>query len=314
MSNVTGLDSKAIVMYSGKYYATCALGGAVACGLTHALVTPLDLVKCRKQVDKNIYKSNTDGWSKIVKNEGGFRALYTGVGPTLIGYSMQGATKYGFYEYFKKTYSDLAGPENAIKYKDAIFLAGSASAEFFADMALVPMETVKVRMQTTFPPFANGVVSGVNGVIAKDGAGALFKSLPSLWGRQIPYTMMKFWSFEATVAKIYASLGKPKDEYNKLQQLGVSAVAGYIAGVFCAVVSHPADTMVSKLNAPDKAGVAKPTVGSIYSEIGFGGLWAGLGTRIIMVGTLTALQWLIYDTFKVAAGLPTTGSVAKEEK
>lgn len=25
---------------------------------------------------------------------------------------------------------------------------------------------------------------------------SLFKSLPSLWGRQIPYTMMKFWSFE----------------------------------------------------------------------------------------------------------------------
>ena len=54
----------------------------------------------------------------------------TGVGPTLLGYSMQGAAKYGLYEYFKKTYADLAGPENAIKYKDAIFLAGSASAEF----------------------------------------------------------------------------------------------------------------------------------------------------------------------------------------
>lgn len=72
--------------------------------------------------------------------------------------------------------------------------------------------------------------------------------------------------------------------YNKLEQLGVSATAGYIAGVFCAVVSHPADTMVSKLNAPIKPGQAKPSVGSIYSEIGFGGLWAGLGTRIFMIG------------------------------
>lgn len=106
---------------------------------------------------------------------------------------MQGAAKYGFYEFFKKTYSDMAGPENAVKYKDAIFLAGSASAEFLADMALVPMETVKVRIQTTFPPFASGAVSGLNKVVATEGAGALFKSLPSLWGRQIPYTMMKFW-------------------------------------------------------------------------------------------------------------------------
>ncbi|GAA5945615.1 uncharacterized protein JCM15063_001079, partial [Sporobolomyces koalae] len=143
---------------------------------------------------------------------------------------------------------------------------------------------------------------------------SLFKSLPSLWSRQIPYTMMKFWSFEATVAAIYDFIDKPKASYNKLEQLGVSATAGYIAGVFCAVVSHPADTMVSKLNAPLKAGEAKPTVGSIYSQIGFSGLWAGLGTRIFMIGTLTALQWLIYDSFKVAVGLPTTGSAPAPEK
>lgn len=164
---------------------------------------------------------------------------------------------------------------------------------------------------------------------------SLFKSLPSLWGRQIPYTMMKFWSFEATVAAIYNFLGKPKDQYNKVQQLGVSAAAGYFAGIFCAVVSHPADTCVSseppsnihqgatatdlanfspsaELNAPLKPGQAKPTLGSIYAEIGFGGLWSGLGTRIFMVGTLTALQWLIYDTFKVTMGLPTTGSAAPD--
>jgi solute carrier family 25 phosphate transporter 3 len=47
----------------------------VACGATHALVTPLDLVKCRKQVDKNLYKGNMDGWSKIYKTEGGIKGL-----------------------------------------------------------------------------------------------------------------------------------------------------------------------------------------------------------------------------------------------
>ncbi|SCZ98811.1 BZ3500_MvSof-1268-A1-R1_Chr3-1g05636 [Microbotryum saponariae] len=296
------VDSGKIELYSGKYYYTCALGGAVACGATHALVTPLDLVKCRKQVDKNLYKSNMDGWTKIMKTEGGFKGLYTGVGPTLLGYSMQGAAKYGFYEYFKKTYADMAGPENAVKYKDAIYLAGSASAEFFADIALVPMETVKVRMQTTFPPFASGALNGVNKQIS------LFKSLPSLWSRQIPYTMMKFWSFEGFVQAIYARIPKPRSECTKLEQLGVSAAAGYAAGVFCAIVSHPADTMVSKLNAPLAPGAAKLTVGTIYKDIGFSGLWGGLGTRIIMIGTLTALQWLIYDTFKVTMGLPTTGA------
>ena len=35
---------------SGTYYAYCGLGGLLSCGITHTMVTPLDLVKCRLQV------------------------------------------------------------------------------------------------------------------------------------------------------------------------------------------------------------------------------------------------------------------------
>lgn len=38
----------------------------------------------------------------------------------------------------------MAGEELAKKYQSAIYLAGSASAEFFADIALCPFEAVKV--------------------------------------------------------------------------------------------------------------------------------------------------------------------------
>lgn len=43
----------------------------------------------------------------------------------------------------------MAGPENAKKYQTGIFLAGSASAEFFADIGLCPFEAVKVRAVTS---------------------------------------------------------------------------------------------------------------------------------------------------------------------
>jgi solute carrier family 25 phosphate transporter 3 len=33
----------------------------MACGLTHTAVTPLDLVKCRRQVDSKMYKGNFEG-------------------------------------------------------------------------------------------------------------------------------------------------------------------------------------------------------------------------------------------------------------
>merc|ERR1712203_1306904 len=75
------------------------------------------------------------------------------------------------------------------------------------------------------------------------------KSLVPLWGRQIPYTMMKFACFERTVEALYAYVvPKPRDQCSKSEQLVVTFAAGYIAGVFCAIVSHPADTLVSYMN------------------------------------------------------------------
>lgn len=293
-------------------------------------MTPLDLVKTRRQVDSKLYTSNFQAWGKIYRAEG-FRGIMTGWSPTFFGYSAQGAFKYGWYEYFKKTYSDMAGPEAAHNNKTAIYLAASASAEFLADMALCPFEAVKVRMQGTIPNPYQGTFHGINTITGKEGYAGLYKGLYPLWGRQIPYTMMKFASFETIVEKIYDRLPGQKSDYGKAAQTGVSFTGGYLAGILCAIVSHPADVMVSKLNAYRQPGEAFGKVmGRIYGEIGFGGLWNGLPVRIVMIGTLTGLQWMIYvsfwrhfeffltgvhsqtnillqDYFKIFMGLPTTG-------
>lgn len=82
---------------------------------------------------------------------------------------MQGAFKYGGYEYFKKFYSDLAGEDVAHRYKTLLYLSASASAEIIADIALCPFEAVKVRMQTTIPPFASGTFTGISTITGKEG-------------------------------------------------------------------------------------------------------------------------------------------------
>lgn len=62
-------------------------------------------------------------------------------------------------------------------------------------------------------------------------------------------TMMKFASFETIVEMIYKhAVPTPKDQCSKPLQLGISFAGGYVAGVFCAIVSHPADNLVSFLN------------------------------------------------------------------
>lgn len=101
--------------------------------------------------------------------------------------------------------------------------------------------------------------------------------------------MMKFASFENIVAAIYNYLPGTKDDYGKGAQTAVAFSGGYLAGILCAIVSHPADVMVSKLNANRTAGEAfGAAMGRIYKDIGFGGLWNGLPVRIVMIVSDTA--------------------------
>lgn len=97
-----------VVYGSGEYYAKCAFGGLLSCGITHTAVVPLDLVKCRIQVDPGKYKSIGTGFKVTVAEEGA-RGLTKGWFPTLIGYSIQGVGKFGFYELFKILYGNALG-------------------------------------------------------------------------------------------------------------------------------------------------------------------------------------------------------------
>jgi solute carrier family 25 phosphate transporter 3 len=105
-------------------------------------------------------------------------------------------------------------------------------------------------MQTAEPgTFPTSTAAGFNFIKSKDGNAGFYRGIKPLWGRQIPYTIVKFVAFEKIVAYFYANVfTKPKSEYSKATQLAITFMSGYAAGVFCAVVSHPADTMVSIMN------------------------------------------------------------------
>lgn len=239
----------------------------------------------------------------IIKEEGA-SAIFKGWLPTFLGYSAQGMFKYGLYEYFKDLYSNLAGEEASKKYKGIIWLAGSASAEVFADIALCPMEMIKVKVQTSAPgtwPTQFGLAARMM-IVRSSETRFPFGSIVPLWSRQIPYTMAKFFCFEGISEQFYTRVfTAPRETYSATTRLGITFASGYLAGVVCAVVSHPADTLVSLLSSPANRG---RSLAAVAADFGYVNLATrGLGTRILMLGTLTGFQWWIYDGVKTALGL-----------
>jgi solute carrier family 25 phosphate transporter 3 len=302
----TKTDAPAAQLSGAQLYSRFALAGAICCSVTHGALTPVDVVKTRIQLDPVTYNNGMiGGFKKVVQSEGA-GALLTGVGPTFAGYFLQGAFKFGGYEFFKQQSINYLGYENASKYRTGVYLASSAMAEFFADIALCPLEATRIRLVSE-PTFASGLVSGFGKMLKTEGVGAFYAGFGPILFKQIPYTMAKFVVYEKVAEAVYSMY--PKKNMSDGLQTTVNLGSGLVAGFAAAIVSQPADTMLSKINKtkglPGEGTTTRLI--KIAKELGLKGSYTGIGARLFMVGTLTAFQFAIYGDVKKALGA--TGGV-----
>lgn len=254
---------------------------------------------------------------RIVAGEGA-AALLTGFGPTAVGYLVQGGGKFFGYEYFKKRYIDLVGGlDNATSHRTAIYLGSSASAEFFADIALCPLEATRIRLVSQ-RGFATGLASGFMRLAREEGLRGFYSGFVPLLFKQVPYAIGQFSVHEAANEAIYRAMGpERKARLTHLQSTGVELSSGVVAGVAAAVLSHPADTLLSAMNK----GAGNPKQGVLSRMFTLAGefgpkrlLLTGLGPRIFMTCGLVAGQFVIYAQCKALVGAPPSIEIHKEEK
>jgi len=278
-------------------YSRFALAGAICCSVTHGGLTPVDVVKTRIQLDPVTYnKGLIGGFRQVIAKEGA-GALLTGFGPTAAGYFLQGAFKFGGYEFFKQQSINLLGYETASNNRTAVYLASAAIAEFFADVALCPLEATRIRLVSE-PTYANGLVGGFSKMLKNEGVGAFYAGFGPILFKQIPYTMAKFVVYEKVAEFVYTKVDK-KTASDGLQTT-INLGSGLIAGFAAAIVSQPADTMLSKINKtkglPGEGTTSRLI--KIAKELGLRGSFAGIGARLAMVGLITAGQFSIYGDIK----------------
>ncbi|KAI9247822.1 mitochondrial carrier domain-containing protein [Sporodiniella umbellata] len=294
-------------------YARFAIAGAICCAVTHGAMTPVDVVKTRMQLSPEIYNKGMIGSFKQVVQAEGAGALLTGFGPTAAGYFLQGAFKFGGYEFWKKTAIDMVGVEKAAENRTAIYLGSSAIAEFFADVALCPLEATRIRLVSQ-PTFASGLLSGFTKILKEEGAiKGFYSGFGPILLKQVPYTMAKFVVYERAAEAILKNIGTPKDQLAPSTMTAVNLGSGIIAGTVAAIVSQPADTLLSKINKQKGAegeSLTSRLIG-MSKALGVKGLFLGLGPRIVMVATLTAGQFAIYGDIKRVLGATAGVEIAK---
>jgi len=226
----------------------------------------------------------------------------------------QGGAKFAGYEFWKKTFVDQCGGlEKAQPYRTSIYIGGAAVAEMFADVLLTPLEATRIRLVSD-RTYATGLVSGFLKMARTGGVSELYAGFIPILCKQIPYAVGQFavneWAHEA-VNKAYSPEQQAK--FGPAKQLGVTLGCGVVAGVAAAVLSHPADTLLSKINqGKGGKGSAVSKLAVLAREAGPVGLFAGLGPRIVMTVGLVSGQFVAYSYIKSALNAPPGINIQKD--
>jgi solute carrier family 25 (mitochondrial phosphate transporter), member 3 len=282
------------------------ISGGVCAATSHGITTPVDVIKTRIQAEPATYKglSLPEAAAKILR-QNGTAVLLGGLGPTIAGYGLEGAAKFGLYESLKPVFANLASTA-AAGYLGASIVAGA-----FASLLLCPMEQTRIRLVTD-PSFAKGFLPALHRLLREEGwTTILFGGFPAMLSKQVPYTFCKQVSFDVFAASLYSAA------YNaNLSPISVNAevpiAAAFLASILACIASHPGDVILTDTYKKGKGIENIPrfsdAVSTLYREEGFGGFFSGITARFLHVGIIITSQLVLYDSIKQLLGLPATGT------
>lgn len=274
--------------------------GAVAGSFGATVVYPIDLVKTRMQNQRSstpgqqaLYKNSWDCFKKVIAREG-FRGLYSGLGPQLVGVAPEKA--------IKLTVNDLirgktTNPDGSIPLWAELVAGGGAGAcqVVFTN----PLEIVKIRLQ-----MQGEVAKTVEGapkrsaiwIVRNLGLVGLYKGATACLLRDVPFSAIYFPTY-AHLKKDYFGEGPGK-------QLGIGQLllAGAIAGMPAAYFTTPCDVIKTRLQTEAKRGQTsynglRHATATIWKEEGLAAFFKGGPARILRSSpqfgcTLAAYEFL----------------------
>jgi len=289
------------------------LSGGICAATSHAITTPIDVVKTRQQVEVSLKDIGmVKSTLKIIKDDGA-QALLTGLGPTTFGYLLEGATKFGVYESMKPAISQalcffattFSMPSLNSKVLNFIICGGISG--LFASIVLCPMEVLRIRLVAD-PNFAtDGWINGGINMAKNEGMQGVKRSLASVMCKQIPYTITKNVSFDLITTMAYSYVKTMGYGISKWTKLVIPLGSAIIASILACISSQPGDMLMSVINSQQSDKKTREFAKDIIKESGIKGFFIGINSRFIHVGIIVTLQLLIYDFVKQLCGIVATG-------
>ena len=227
------------------------------------------------------YSGPLDCFKKTVAAEG-YRGLYQGLVPNLLGVAPEKAIKLSFNEAFRESFTSRNGNGRIYLWQE--ILAGGA-AGFFQVAATNPMEIVKLRMQLAGE---SGAQASLGGTVKELGLRGLYKGTCATWLRDVPFSFIFF--------PLFANL---KAAFNGEESLLGLIAAGACSGSIAAGSVTPFDVIKTRLQvAGSKYSSIAHAARTILKEEGAQAFAKGLAPRMTVQAPLFGITMLCFDVLK----------------
>jgi solute carrier family 25 phosphate transporter 3 len=288
--------------------------GAVCSSVAHLVLTPIDVVKTKVQTKPDVYSGGIVNTFKKVLDEEGSKSFFTGWEPTFLGFFLTGGVSFFFTEYFRRLFtslmvtnlmtqaamSEIAAQAVTSSYEIPIVAASAATSGFLCCFILSPFDAVRIRTVTQ-PDFADSPFGVLPRIIREEGVLSLFSALNACILKEVPYNVVKFLVFDGFTQWAYECIPAAQEDIRL--SLTISLVGGTCGGIAASIVSNPADVIVSEMKK-SKSDMGPLEAASVLKQrAGWKAFSCGLQLRMIFYSLLVSLQFLLYDTVRIALGV-----------
>ncbi|KHG19672.1 putative mitochondrial carrier C12B10.09 [Gossypium arboreum] len=261
-----------------------AIAGGLSCGLSSALMYPIDTVKTQLQA------STTLTFLELMSNipQVGLRGLYKGSIPAILGQFSSNGLRTGISEVSKLVLINVAPNLPDIQVKSMASFLGTV----LGTMARLPSEVLKQRLQADL---YDNVGEALIGTWKQDGPQAFFRGAGATLCRELPFYV--------------AGMGLYTESKKFTQQLirrelepWEAVVVGAISGGLVSVISTPFDVIKTRMmTASGGQNVSMSAVAiSILRHEGPLALFKGLIPRFFWIAPFGAMNFAGYELLRKA--------------
>jgi solute carrier family 25 iron transporter 28/37 len=184
-----------------------------------------------------------------------------------------------------------------------------ATAAFFHDSVMVPVDTVKQRMQLGY---YQGMTDAIQTMVRQEGAVGLYRAFPVTLATNLPYGALMVSTNE------YLREVLMKQKNATTLDVKTTLLAGCGAGMVAAALTTPLDRLKTRLQTQGLAVVHCDVIGSscpkidtpkyrgladafhsIVKEEGYAGLFRGMAPRLMTHTPAVAISWTTYEAAKM---------------